>query len=65
MIDIKNLKVGQTLYLVQKGYENNLHKKELDKISKAEVIKVGRRHVTVDTDIYGKKKMGKFQRVCF
>lgn len=26
-------------------------KKELDKISKAEVIKVGRRHVTVDTDI--------------
>lgn len=51
MIDIKNLKVGQTLYLVQKGYENNLHKKELDKISKAEVIKVGRRYVTVDTSI--------------
>ena len=51
MIDIKDLKVGQTLYLVQKGYENNLHKKELDKISKAEVIKVGRRYVTVDTSI--------------
>jgi hypothetical protein len=45
------LKVGQTLYLVQKRYENNLHKKELDKISKAEVIKVGRRYVTVDTSI--------------
>ena len=51
MINIKDLKVGQTLYLVQKGYENNLHKKELDKISKAEVIKVGRRYVTVDTSI--------------
>ena len=51
MIDIKDLKVGQTLYLVQKGYENNLHKKELDKISKAEVIKVGRRYVTVGTGI--------------
>lgn len=51
MIDIKDLKVGQTLYLVRKGYENNTHKRELDKISKAEVIKVGRRYVTVDTGI--------------
>lgn len=51
MINIKNLKVGQTLYLVRKGYENSIHKRELDKISKAEVIKVGRRYVTVDTDI--------------
>lgn len=51
MIDIKDLKVGQTLYLVRKGYENNTHKRELDKISKAEVIKVGRRYVTVDTSI--------------
>lgn len=51
MIDMKDLKVGQTLYLVRKGYENNLHKKELDKISKAGVIKVGRRYVTVDTSI--------------
>ena len=51
MIDIKDLKVGQTLYLVRKGYENNTHKRELDKISKAEVIKVGRRYVAVDTGI--------------
>lgn len=51
MINIKGLKVGQRLYVVRKGYENNLHKKELDKISKAEVIKVGRRYVTVDTDV--------------
>ena len=51
MINIKDLKVGQTLYLVRKGYENIIHKRELDKISKAEVIKVGRRYVTVDTSI--------------
>ena len=51
MIDIKDLKVGQNLYLVRKGYENSIHKRELDKISKAEVIKVGRRYVTVDTDV--------------
>lgn len=37
--------------MYERGYENNIHKRELDKISKAEVIKVGRRHVTVDTDI--------------
>ena len=51
MINIKDLKVGQTLYLVRMGYEKDIHKRELDKISKAEVIKVGRRYVTVDTDI--------------
>nr|DAR80462.1 MAG TPA: hypothetical protein [Caudoviricetes sp.] len=51
MINIKDLKVGQTLYLVRKGYENSIHKRELDKVSKAEVIKVGRRYVTVDTSI--------------
>ncbi len=50
MINIKNLKVGQTLYLVRKGYENSIHKRELDKISKAEVIKVGRRYVTVNAE---------------
>lgn len=54
MINIKNLKVGQTLYLVRKGYENNLHKKELDKISKVEIIKVGRRYVTVSIGGYFK-----------
>lgn len=52
MINIKNLKVGQTLYLVRKGYENNTHKRELDKISKAEVIKVGRKYVTVSLGGY-------------
>ena len=52
MINIKDLKIGQILYLVQKGYENNLHKKELDKISKAEVIKVGRKYVTVSVGGY-------------
>nr|DAQ56851.1 MAG TPA: hypothetical protein [Caudoviricetes sp.] len=51
MINIKNLKVGQTLYLVRKGYENNLHKEELDRVLEVKVIKVGRRYVTVDTCI--------------
>jgi len=52
MIDIKDLKVGQTLYLVRKGYENNTHKRELDKINEVEVIKVGRRYVTVSVGGY-------------
>ena len=51
MINIKDLKVGQTLYLVRKGYENNLHKEELDRVLEVKVIKVGRRYVTVDTSI--------------
>ena len=51
MINIKDLKVGQTLYLVRKRYENNLHKEELDRVLEVKVIKVGRRYVTVDTSI--------------
>ena len=52
MIDIKDLKIGQTLHLVQKGYERGLHKEDLDKISKVEVIKIGRRYVTVSVGEY-------------
>ena len=51
MINIKNLKVGQTLYLVRKGYENNTHKEELDRVLEVKVVKAGRRYVTIDTDI--------------
>lgn len=50
MIDIKNLKVSQTLYLVQKGYERGIHRRELDKVIKTRVIKVGRRYVTVNAE---------------
>nr|DAY32335.1 MAG TPA: hypothetical protein [Caudoviricetes sp.] len=52
MINIKDLKIGQILYLVRKGYESNIHKRELDKISKVEVIKVGRKYVTVSVGGY-------------
>lgn len=51
MINIKNLKVGQTLYLVRKGYEGNVHKEELDRVLEVKVVKAGRRYVTVDTSI--------------
>lgn len=51
MINIKGLKIGQTLYLVRKGYENNTHKRELDTVREVKIIKIGRRYVTVDTGI--------------
>ena len=47
MINIKDLKVGQKVVLVEKKYENNTHKPELDTFDKVEVVKVGRRYVTV------------------
>lgn len=54
MIDIKDLKVGQTLYLIQRGYEynqHNQHQEEIAKVLKVKIIKVGRRYVTVDADV--------------
>ena len=54
MIDIKDLKVGQTLCLIQRGYEynqHNQHQEEIAKVLKVEIIKIGRRCVTVDTGI--------------
>ena len=51
MINIKDLKVGQTLYLVRKGYEGNVHKEELDSVLEVKVVKAGRRYVTVNTYI--------------
>ena len=47
MLDIKNLKIGQKVVLVGKKYENNTHKPELDTFDKAEIVKVGRKYVTV------------------
>ena len=47
MIDIKDLKLGQKVVLVKKKYENNTHKPELDKFDKAEIVKIGRKYVTV------------------
>jgi len=50
MIDIKNLKIGQRLYVVQKEFERGIHRRELDKVIKTRVIKVGKRYVTVNAE---------------
>ena len=47
MINIKDLKLGQKVVLVKKKYENNTHKPELDTFDKAEIVKIGRKYVTV------------------
>ena len=52
MLDIKNLKTGQKVVLVEKKYENNTHKPELDTFDKAEIVKIGRRYVTVSIGGY-------------
>jgi hypothetical protein len=54
MIDIKDLKIGQKVVLVEKKYENNKHKPELDTFDKAEIVKSGRRYVTVSVGGYFK-----------
>lgn len=50
MIYIKDLKVGQRLYVVQKEFERGIHRRELDKVIKTRVIKIGRRYVTVNAE---------------
>ena len=50
MINIKDLKVGQRLYVVQKEFERGIHRRELDKVIKTRVIKAGRRYVTVNAE---------------
>lgn len=54
MINIKDLRVGQTVCLIQRGYEynqHNQHQEEIAQVLKVEIIKIGRRCVTVDTGI--------------
>lgn len=50
MINTRDLKVGQRLYVVKKEFERGIHKKESDKVIKARVTKVGRRYVTVSAE---------------
>lgn len=50
MINIKDLKVGQRLYVVQKEFKRGIHRRELDKVIKTRVIKAGRRYVTVNAE---------------
>lgn len=54
MIDIKDLKIGQKVVLVEKKYEKTMHKPELDTIDKVEIAKIGRRYVTVRVGGYFK-----------
>jgi hypothetical protein len=51
MIDIKDLKVGQSVYVVKMGYAWSARKQELDKIIETKVAKVGRKYVTVGTGV--------------
>nr|DAP18391.1 MAG TPA: hypothetical protein [Caudoviricetes sp.] len=51
MIDIKDLRVGQSMYEVQSGYERGLHKEEIDTVQEVTVTKVGKRYVTVKSKI--------------
>lgn len=50
MINTKDLKVGQRLYVVKKEFERGIHKRESDKVIKTRVIRVGRRYVTVNAE---------------
>lgn len=54
MFDMKDLKIGQKVVLVEKKYENNTHKPELDTIDKAEIVKIGRKYLTVSVGGYFK-----------
>ncbi|KXB54503.1 hypothetical protein [Lachnoanaerobaculum saburreum] len=48
MINIKDLKLGQCVYVVKVGYVRSTRKQELDEIIKTKVVKVGRRYISVD-----------------
>lgn len=79
MINIKDLKVGQSVYVVKIGYAWNARKQESDEIIEAKVVKVGRKYVTVGTGVtteiydsqknykiyngYGKVRSGLYLRV--
>lgn len=49
MIDIKDLKVGQRLYLIRKRYGYNAPKEGRSRVFEVNVVKAGRRYVTVCT----------------
>lgn len=50
MINIKDLKLGQCVYVVKVGYVRSTRKQELDEIIKTKVVKVGRRYISVDIE---------------
>ena len=51
MYDIKDFYVGRTVVMVRRGYDNDIHKRELDKFKEVVVIRKGSRYVTADSNI--------------
>lgn len=50
MYDIKDFYVGRTVVIVRRGYDNDIHKRELDKFKEVVVIRKGSRYVTADSN---------------
>lgn len=50
MYDIKDFYVGRTVVMVRRGYDNDIHKRELDKFKEVIVIRKGSRYVTADSN---------------
>lgn len=51
MYKIKDFYVGRTVVMVRRGYDNDIHKRELDKFKEVVVIRKGSRYVTADSNI--------------
>ena len=50
MYKIKDFYVGRTVVMVRGGYDNGIHKRELDKFKEVVVIRKGSRYVTADSN---------------
>ena len=50
MYKIKDFYVGRTVVMVRRGYDNDIHKRELDKFKEVVVIRKGSRYVTADSN---------------
>jgi hypothetical protein len=50
MYNIKDFYVGRTVVMVRRGYDNDIHKRELDKFKEVVVIRKGSRYVTADSN---------------
>lgn len=50
MYNIKDFYVGRTVVMVRRGYDNDIHKRELDKFKEVVVIRKGSRYITVDSN---------------
>ena len=50
MYNIKDFYVGRTVVMVRRGYDNDIHKRELDKFKEVIVIRKGSRYVTADSN---------------